>query len=68
MSKFSRGPDTRRNSDQPLIRNPGKRVARDAGEQLEREKQFKLENADAFASVNAWVEENGLPLAKYRAF
>lgn len=35
---------------------------------LERERTFKLENADAFASANAWVEENGLPLAKYRQF
>lgn len=67
MSKFSRESD-RKNSDQLSIGNPRKRVARDAEDRLEREKQFKLENADAFASVNAWVEENGLPLAKYRAF
>ena len=26
------------------------------------------ENAEAIASSNAWVEKNGLPLAKYRQF
>lgn len=26
------------------------------------------ENAEAIAGWNAWVEENGLPLAKYRQF
>jgi antitoxin CcdA len=26
------------------------------------------ENAEAIASWNAWVEEHGLPLAKYRRF
>lgn len=26
------------------------------------------ENAEAIASYNAWIEENGLPLEKYRMF
>lgn len=30
--------------------------------------QWKLENAEAIASSNAYVEANGLPLAKYRQF
>ncbi|MGB0506495.1 MAG: type II toxin-antitoxin system CcdA family antitoxin [Pikeienuella sp.] len=29
---------------------------------------WKLENADALSSSNDWVEENGLPLEKYRLF
>lgn len=32
------------------------------------EQQFKRENAEAFASMNAWVEEHGLPLEQYRQF
>ena len=29
---------------------------------------WKAENAEAIASSNAYVEEHGLPLAKYRQF
>ena len=29
---------------------------------------WKRENAKAIEGVNRWVEENGLPLAKYRLF
>ena len=39
-----------------------------AANQQDRERQFKLENTEAFASMNAWVEEHGLPLAKHRQF
>jgi antitoxin CcdA len=30
--------------------------------------RWKQENAEAIESSNAWVEANGLPLAKYRLF
>lgn len=30
--------------------------------------RWRRENAEAIASSNEWVEKNGLPLAKYRAF
>ena len=44
------------------------RAARTPEERQEAERLFKLENAEAFASMNAWVEEHGLPLEKYRQF
>jgi len=34
----------------------------------DRERAFKQENAEGFASMNAWVEQNGLPLEKLRQF
>jgi len=30
--------------------------------------QWRMTNADAIQSYNAYVEKNGLPLAKYRQF
>jgi antitoxin CcdA len=30
--------------------------------------RWRVENAEALASSNAWVEQRGLPLARYRAF
>lgn len=30
--------------------------------------QWKAENAEALQSSNAWVEQNGLPLERYRNF
>ncbi|MEL6365790.1 MAG: type II toxin-antitoxin system CcdA family antitoxin [Pseudomonadota bacterium] len=33
-----------------------------------RGEQWKRENAAALRAWNAWVEENGLPLEKYRMF
>lgn len=35
---------------------------------LERDRRWKEENRDWAESVNRWVEENGLPLEKYRLF
>lgn len=34
----------------------------------ERERLWKIENAEAIAAENAYVEKHGLPLAKYRQF
>jgi antitoxin CcdA len=34
----------------------------------ERERRWKEENHDAIEAWNAWVEDHGLPLAKYRQF
>jgi antitoxin CcdA len=34
----------------------------------ERGRRWKEENAEAIAHWNVWVEENGLPLEKYRQF
>ena len=31
-------------------------------------RKWQEENAEAIKSMNEWVEKNGLPLAKYRAF
>lgn len=33
-----------------------------------REARWIKENWDAIQSTNAWIEKNGLPLAKYRLF
>jgi antitoxin CcdA len=34
----------------------------------ERERLWRIENAEAIAASNAYVEKNGLPLQKYRQF
>ena len=34
----------------------------------ERERQWKEDNRETMEAWNVWVEENGLPLAKYRQF
>ena len=34
----------------------------------EKERRWKEENREALESSNRWVEEHGLPLAKYRQF
>jgi antitoxin CcdA len=34
----------------------------------EKERLWQVENADAIASYNRYIDENGLPLAKYRMF
>lgn len=34
----------------------------------EQERLWRLENAEAIAASNRYVEEHGLPLAKYRQF
>lgn len=44
------------------------RAATTPEDRAEKERLFKLENAEAFASMNAWVDEHGLPLARYRQF
>lgn len=33
-----------------------------------REERWREENAEALQGYNAWVEKNGLPLARYRQF
>ncbi len=35
---------------------------------VEKERRWKIENRDAIESWNEYVEEHGLPLAKYRQF
>lgn len=39
-----------------------------AATKAEQDRRWKEENAPAFAYWNKWVEDNGLPLAKYRLF
>jgi antitoxin CcdA len=34
----------------------------------ERERLWRLENAEAIAEANAYVDKHGLPFAKYRQF
>jgi antitoxin CcdA len=40
---------------------------RDAAK-VERDRLWQEENREAIEAWNAWVEENGLPLAQYRQF
>lgn len=40
----------------------------EAAVKAERERRWKEENREAIESSNRWVEEHGLPLAKYRQF
>ena len=40
---------------------------RDAS-QAERERRWQADHQEAIEANNAWVEANGLPLAKYRMF
>jgi antitoxin CcdA len=35
---------------------------------VERERLWRIENAEAIAASNKYVEQHGLPLAKYRQF
>ena len=42
--------------------------AKSLEERREEERRWQIENAEAFASMNAWVEERRLPLAKFRQF
>jgi antitoxin CcdA len=35
---------------------------------VERERLWRIENAEAIAASNAYVEKHGLPLQKYRQF
>jgi antitoxin CcdA len=35
---------------------------------IERDRQWREDNRDWAESVNRWVEQNGLPLEKYRRF
>jgi post-segregation antitoxin (ccd killing protein) len=58
MSQSNQNPDAHR---------PGLET-RDMENEAEETRRFKRENAEAFASLNAWVEENGLPLARHRQF
>jgi antitoxin CcdA len=39
-----------------------------AATKAERDRKWKEDNRDWADSVNRWVEENGLPLEKYRLF
>ncbi len=39
-----------------------------AAAKAERERRWNEENKDAIEAWNAWVDEHGLPLAKYRQF
>jgi len=67
MSSSKKMPETR-NMQADFERLRAERAARTPEERLEKERLFKMENAEAFASMNAWVEEHGLPLEKYRQF
>lgn len=44
------------------------RPVRSDEERAALEKQWREENAEAIAASNRYVEEHGLPLAKYRLF
>ena len=40
----------------------------EAALKLERKRRWQEENREAAEAWNAWVEKNGLPLARYRQF
>lgn len=40
----------------------------EAAVRAEKERVWLAENAEAIASYNRYIDENGLPLAKYRVF
>ena len=58
MSQSDQLPEDRNVEHSPGIRS----------DQNDKVARFKKENAAVFSSLNAWVEENGLPLARYRPF
>lgn len=39
-----------------------------AAVKAERARRWKIDNAEAVAAYNNWIEENGIPLAQYRKF
>ncbi len=39
-----------------------------AAVKAERARRWKVDNAEAVAAYNKWIEENGVPLARYRKF
>lgn len=39
-----------------------------AAVKAERARRWKEDNAEAVAAYNKWIEENGVPLARYRKF
>ena len=39
-----------------------------AAVKAERARRWKIDNAEAVAAYNKWIEENGIPLAQYRKF
>lgn len=61
-------PDVHVDFKAAVLTRRAERTARPAAEREDEERLWKIENAEAFASLNAWAEEHGLPLAKYRQF
>ena len=39
-----------------------------AAVKAERARRWKIDNAEAVAAYNKWIEENGIPLSQYRKF
>ncbi|OYU18753.1 MAG: post-segregation antitoxin CcdA [Rhodobacteraceae bacterium PARR1] len=39
-----------------------------AAVKAERARRWKVDNAEAVAAYNKWIEEHGIPLARYRKF
>ena len=39
-----------------------------AAVKAERARRWKVDNAEAVAAYNKWIEENGIPLSQYRKF
>lgn len=64
----TRKPDVQVDFKAAVLTRRAERLTRPAAEREEEERLWKIENAEAFASLNAWVEEHGLPLAKFRQF
>jgi antitoxin CcdA len=61
-------PDAQVDFKAAVLTRRAERLARPVAEREEEERLWKMEKAEAFASLNAWVEEHGLPLAKFRQF
>ena len=48
--------------------NASRAVEEGIAQAMEKARQWKLENREAIEAMNRYVEEHGLPLAKYRQF
>jgi antitoxin CcdA len=51
-----------------VLSRRAEQLVKSPAERREEERRWQIENAEAFASMNAWVEEYGLPLEKFRQF
>lgn len=49
-----------------VLARRARQLGKSPEERLEDERQWKLENAEAFRSMNAYLEEHGFPFPQFR--